>query len=266
MTPTRSPQDDRHPVIAGAEAFAAPGGPNGALVLHGFTGNPGSMIGVAKAFAAEGYAVECPRLPGHGTDIADILETTWSDWSAEAERALERLRAEVGDGRIVVVGLSMGGALTASIGTRHHDLAGLALINAVVEPPGDFRELIQGAIDEGTEVFPGIGADIADPDATESAYAGTPLRPLLTLLDGVQSFQDGLAGITCPILILTSPQDHVVPPSNSDHLAASVGGPVERVTLERSYHVATLDYDKDLVIERVLAFAGQVVAGNVTAG
>ena len=44
---------------------------------------------------------------------------------------------------------------------------------------------------------------------------------------------------------MTSPQDHVVPPENSDILAAGVAGPVERVTLERSYHVATLDYDKD---------------------
>ncbi len=43
---------------------------------------------------------------------------------------------------------------------------------------------------------------------------------------------------------MTSPEDHVVPPTNSDHLAATLGGPVERVTLERSYHVATIDFDK----------------------
>ena len=262
----RTPQDDVHPVLAGAEPYAADGGPHGALVLHGFTGNPASMVGVAKALAGAGYAVECPRLPGHGTDIEDMLATTWDDWSAEAERALDRLRSKLADGgRIVVVGLSMGGALTAWIGTRHADLAGLVLINAVAEPPGPMRALVQSAIDDGTEVFPGIGADIADPDATETAYAGTPLRPLLTLLDAVTAMQDDLAKIACPVLILTSPQDHVVPPTNSDHLAASVRGPVERVTLERSYHVATLDYDKDLVIERVLDFAGRILTVEATA-
>ena len=36
---------------------------------------------------------------------------------------------------------------------------------------------------------------------------------------------------------------------------------MERVTLERSYHVATLDYDKDLIIERTLEFAAKVTAG-----
>ena len=46
---------------------------------------------------------------------------------------------------------------------------------------------------------------------------------------------------------MTSPQDHVVEPGNSDILAEGVSGPVERVTLERSYHVATLDYDKELI-------------------
>jgi len=55
-------------------------------------------------------------------------------------------------------------------------------------------------------------------------------------------------------------EDHVVPPSNSDHLAGSVAGPVERVTLERSYHVATQDYDKDLIFAESVAFANRLTA------
>ena len=38
----------------------------------------------------------------------------------------------------------------------------------------------------------------------------------------------------------------------------AVGGPVERVTLERSYHVATLDYDKDLINEKAVGFSRRV--------
>jgi carboxylesterase len=40
-----------------------------------------------------------------------------------------------------------------------------------------------------------------------------------------------------------------------------VSGPVERVTLERSYHVATIDYDKDLINDRAVAFARRLTAG-----
>ena len=52
-----------------AEPYCAAGGPHGALVLHGFTGNPSSMRGVAEALAAVGFAVELPLLPGHGTSV-----------------------------------------------------------------------------------------------------------------------------------------------------------------------------------------------------
>jgi carboxylesterase len=39
-----------------------------------------------------------------------------------------------------------------------------------------------------------------------------------------------------------------------------VSGPVERVTLERSFHVATLDYDKDEIERRAVEFANKVTA------
>jgi carboxylesterase len=69
-----------------------------------------------------------------------------------------------------------------------------------------------------------------------------------------------LGAIACPALIMTSPQDHVVPPSSSDVLAAGVSGPVERVTLERSFHVATLDYDKEEIERRAVEFARKATA------
>jgi carboxylesterase len=53
-----------------------------------------------------------------------------------------------------------------------------------------------------------------------------------------------------------------VPPANSDHLASLVAGPVERVPLERSYHVATLDHDKALIAERAVAFVHKVSAST----
>ena len=74
-----------YPVLPGAEPWSAEGGPNGALVLHGFTGSPQSMRGDAEALAGAGFTVELPRLPGHGTSIDDMLTTGWADWSAHVE-------------------------------------------------------------------------------------------------------------------------------------------------------------------------------------
>jgi len=245
-------------VLPGAEPFAADGGPHGVLVLHGFTGNPSSMRGLAEACAAAGHAVELPRLPGHGTTVEDMLTTSWSDWTAEVDAAYERLAARCD--RVVVAGLSMGGTLTLWTAARHPEVAGIVLINAAAEASPDMRGAIQSMVDAGETLMDGIGSDVADPDVTESAYDKVPLAPLVSMLDGVGELQDALPRITCPALILTSPQDHVVAPSASDHLAATLGGPVERVTLERSYHVATIDHDKDLIVERTLDFVARVTA------
>ena len=61
-----------------------------------------------------------------------------------------------------------------------------------------------------------------------------------------------------PVLIITSRQDHVVDPADSDHLASTAGGEVEHVWLERSYHVATNDYDRDEIVALVAGFVKQV--------
>src|SRR4249920_1156269 len=98
-------------ILPGAEPWSSEGGPDGVLVLHGFTGSPQSMRGLAVAFAAAGFTVELPRLPGHGTSVEDFLTTTFADWSEAAELAYTDLAARCE--RVVVAGLSMGAMLAA---------------------------------------------------------------------------------------------------------------------------------------------------------
>jgi carboxylesterase len=240
-------------ILPGAEPWTAEGGPAGALVLHGFTGNPASMRGLAEGLAGAGFTVDLPRLPGHGTNVEDLMQTTWADWLAHAEEHYAALAARCD--HVVVVGLSMGGALTAWLGSEHPEIAGLVCINAVVSEPEGMRELVQGMIDGGEDRMPGIASDIADPDSVESAYAETPLAPLVSMFVAADTLDDRLSRITSPLLIINSPQDHVVAPSNSDLLAAQASGPVERLTAERSYHVVTMDYDKQMVINATVDFA-----------
>jgi carboxylesterase len=249
------------PIIDGADPWSHAGEhQDGALVLHGFTGNPGSMRGLAEALADAGFHVEMPLLPGHGTSVDDMLPTRWADWAGEAEAAYQRLRSRVGD--IVVCGLSMGGALALRVGVDHPDVAGLVCINPVTQPQvPEVIAMLRGMVDGGTPVLPGIGSDIADPDVKESAYEGTPIEALLSLLvDGIEPLSHEYAGMRVPLLLMSSPQDHVVEPAQGDYLVERYGGPLERITLERSYHVATQDYDKDLIFESTIKFASRVTA------
>ena len=232
------------------------------LVLHGFTGSPVSMRPLAEVFAAAGFAVELPRLPGHGTAVADMIETGWDDWLTEADRALTALQSRVPQGRVLVAGLSMGGALTTALAQGHPELAGIVLINTPAAIPDEMAGAVEEMMAGGMEVMDSIGGDIADPDADEASYGETPLRPLLTMIMAGKDVRARLSDITQPTLIITSRQDHVVNPADSDVLADTIAGPVERVWLEKSFHVATLDYDKAELEAAALAFAKKVTSSG----
>ena len=233
-----------------------PNGPTGVLVLHGFTGSPQSMRPLAVRFAEAGHSVELPVLPGHGTTIEDLVPTRFDDWHQAAAEAYADLAARCR--RVVVVGLSMGGTL-ATILAVEHEPAALVLINPqVAPPPANVIDVVKKLAEEGVATIPGIGGDIAKENTEELAYAATPVLALVSFIERCQSLVGELGRISCPVLLFTSPQDHVVDPVSSDVLAAGVAGPVERVTLERSFHVATLDHDAKLIEDRAVDFVAEV--------
>lgn len=249
-------------VLPGAEPWsheATADGAAGFLALHGFTGNPSSMRGFAESVAAAGFHVELPRLPGHGTTVEDMQTTGWTDWAGEAEAAYQRLAARTD--RITIGGLSMGGSLTLFTALAHPEVRAIVCVNPATQPrDADTRTMIGELLADGTAVVPGIGSDIADPDAHEISYEGTPLQPLISFLDdGLAPMTDRYGELTMPLLLWTSRQDHVVEPSESEHLAATYGGPVDHRWLERSYHVATQDFDRDTIFLDSVAFLGSVL-------
>jgi len=244
------------PILAGAEPFSSGGGPIGVVVLHGFTGSPQSMRPLAQALAAAGFSVELPLLPGHGTSVEDMVPTRWSDWSSVAEATYSELAGR--SDRVFVAGLSMGGSLAIWLAERHPEIAGIIVVNPLVDPPASsFRDMLHGMIEEGAISVPAIGSDISM-QAIESAYDASPLEPMLSMFEGVDEVAARLGELHCPVLLLSSRIDHVVPPESGDVLAACAGGPVERVFLERSFHVATLDHDAPEIEERAVAFVNKM--------
>ncbi|HET8990460.1 MAG TPA: alpha/beta fold hydrolase [Acidimicrobiales bacterium] len=244
-------------VLPGCEPFSHAGAPAGVLVLHGFTGNPTSMRPLAEAAAAAGYSVELPRLPGHGTSVEDMVTTRFEDWLGEAEAAYDRLVSR--GGRVAVVGLSMGGTLAVRL-AETREVAGAALINPLVKAQPETLEGIGQLLEAGLTTVEAIGSDIKREGTRELSYDATPLAGAQSLFRALGEVEADLVRVTCPVLLVSSREDHVVPPENGDLVAARVSGPLERVWLEDSYHVATLDNDRDLVEASVTAFLARVLA------
>jgi carboxylesterase len=233
-------------LVPGAEPFSGGTGNIGVLLVHGFTGSPRSLRPWAEDLVARGYRVELPLLPGHGTRWEDMERTDWTDWYGAAEAAFDALAAEVDT--VAVCALSMGGSLALEL-AANRPVAALVLVNPSVGT-ADKRFLILPLLSKVIRSIPAIGNDIAQPGVEEGAYARTPLKGVVALTRLWRTVRTHLGGVTAPVLLFRSRTDHVVDPSSAATIIRDVGSKeVQEVMLERSYHVATLDYDAPVIFE-----------------
>ena len=102
--------------------------------------------------------------------------------------------------------------------------------------------------------MPSVGNDIKKPDVTEWGYDVLPTRGVLQLNKLLKSTKANLAKVTAPTLLFHSVEDHVLPISNSDIIMSGISSSnKQRIEMTNSYHVATLDYDADLIFANALA-------------
>jgi carboxylesterase len=240
-------------VMRGAEPFGYEGDETGILLIHGYTGSPQGMRLWGDHLGREGFTVLCPRLPGHGTSVQDLAKTTWSDWVGEAEMSLRGLTERCSS--IFIGALSMGGGIALDLAERHTDLIkGIVPVNPFVYTD-DPRARLAPLLGKLPLMLKGVGNDVADPSQTELCYPKFSTKATATLLAGIKKVHDNLGAVRAPALIFVSRQDHVVPTGNAQRIHDRISSTQKEVVwLERSYHVATLDFDRDTIFERSTAF------------
>lgn len=266
------------PPPAADHSIILPGGRTGVLLLHGLGGTPLEMRELGEGLAALGYSVHCPQLAGHCGSYDDLKAVRWHDWFASAAAALKSLRQTCDT--VIVGGLSTGAILSLNLAARYPDMvdgvAALAptlwlngwmvpyhayLFNIVLQKPianqFDFPDLPpHGVKDEATRHR--VKAAI---DSGVSSIAGLPVTPGGAVIEHrwlVQATRRDLKWVTQPVLIIHPREDDYADMNNVLTIMREVGGPVETVTLDDSYHIITLDRQKHLVAERMAAFVGRV--------
>lgn len=234
--------------------FYLTGSGTGVLLLHGFTSTPQSVAYVGRAIhAATGATINVPLLAGHGLTPEALARTGYKDWLASAEMALDQLRADCD--RVVVAGLSLGGTIALNLAIRFPDRVDRVV--SINGSTGIYRpDQVASLFSAGSEAFsPGIGSDISHPTRRETCYDRIPAatmreRFVLTCATGLM-----LPKLKQPILVFQSREDHVVAPENGSRIVRDVGSSdVTLQWLDRSFHVATLDHDRDEIVTRISNF------------
>lgn len=244
------------------------GDDRGVLCLHGFTGTPFEVRPLAKALAGFGFAVQAPLLAGHGIDVATLAATPWPAWLASAERAMEELAGRT-NRKVAIAGFSMGGLLALRLARLYPErVAALVLMSVPLRlRAGQVRGIrllcrVPPALRFGPlDAIPKLsGSDVSDLEMRQAnpCLPAMPLAGLQNLLALMDEVRADLPAITAPALVVHGRKDHTVPMDDSLELTGSLGSPVvERLWLERSFHLVGIDVERHQLIEAAARFLGR---------
>jgi carboxylesterase len=271
-------------MIAADNSFHFDGGPVAVLLVHGLTGTPVEMRGLGKALARSGCTVHGVQLAGHCGSESDLVATGWRDWHASVLEALDRMRER--HRQVFVGGLSLGAllALTAAA-ERPRDVAGVLLYSTTIFHDGWAMPRLRLLADVGLALGLGrwwrfaerhpfgikderlrerVVAAMLGGDSAAAGNASTPGLSLRELNRMIRVVKRCLPEIRTPALVVHARDDDMTSLRNADYVAARIGGEVEKVILEDSYHMVTLDREREKVALRTLDFIERVGRGTAS--
>jgi carboxylesterase len=243
--------------------FFFPGAGVSALLVHGLTGTPYEMRYLGERLAARGVRVRGVKLAGHAGTPEELGEAGYDNWYESVVNGLEELRQH-GE-PVVVVGLSMGAVLAARLTADQGEaIAGVTLLAPAFFLPRSTTIMLKGlrgllgSLVDSIYLYSRGGSDIHDA-AAKSVHPTCHLMPLsapLKLFELSAMVKPMLSRITQPALVMHAPRDHTCPMrKNLDYVMRHLGSAEKRaVELEESYHVITVDSEKERVVDEVAGF------------
>ena len=226
---------------------------HGVLMLHGFTGTPGTVLPVGMALAEAGLTVQGILLPGHGYTLNDMQQCRWYDWLFAAQAGFDALSRRCK--RVSVVGLSMGGTLTLALceSRRVYRAVPIAAALKTVNRKNWAAPLLWRSF----PVLYGGRAEVQEDFLEEYnvAYTGTPLRNVSDLNKLMHLVKQNLDKIICPLLVVQAGKDKTVHPDSAKWILNKTSSThKEYLFLKESPHVCTVGKERALLKQRVVEF------------
>jgi len=243
-------------------------GDQAVVFVHGFPFRASMWEPQIPVAVEAGRRVVVPDLPGFGRSAVPAARSEYS-----IDRYADLVEALVGDlglGKVVLVGLSMGGYVALAVARRHPDvLAGLVLADtradpdspegrqarsdqqALVEERGDVTPLVDGLL---TRILAEAGPRHAEVGATlGDMMRSTAPGGWIGALEAMKQRRDQtdlLPSIAVPTLVVVGEGDALAPVDVAEAMAKAIPGARLEVVPDAG-HVANLENPE--VFNRVLA-------------
>jgi len=101
---------------------------------------------------------------------------------------------------------------------------------------------------------------LATADGSDVGTSGTPAAMVLEHRWMVEAAMKNLKAVDQPTLIVHSREDDHADLNNATYLQRALGGTVDMVVLDDSYHMVTLDRQRQLVVDKTKTFIDRVVS------
>jgi len=257
------------------------------LLLHGLSGNPLELQHLARRLRDNGYFVESSPIPGYafGTRERAYDMGTWREW---LNVALERFDAlSAAHESVFISGLCIGAVLAMMVALeRPGQVSGLSLISTTLAYDGWATPWYRSLVNLGyhtplrnmisiAEKHPyglknermrdWVARAMASHGDSAAGAARLPLTGIYQAQRMIKTVRQRMSEIHAPALVLHAVEDDVASPKSAEFVASHIGSEeIRTVLFNNSYHMLTLDNDRDAVAEETLGFFARMIAARDT--
>ena len=249
------------------------------ILLPGLNGGGLELGQLPNFLNSNGFETLIPEIKGYlyGT-TADSFDT----WISQIHGAIDNLRAEYKT--INLAGISMGSTLALAVASQRTDISSIALLSPVLRYDGWsvpwYRFLLDIGYNLGIRNWEYSEREpfgIKNPDlrrrvkdrfkAHELSEVGAPLITARHLHEakGLMSYvTKNLDAITSRLLIVQSVEDDTCSIWSAEKILTETKSDLRRVIwLGNSYHIVTIDNEREVVLNEVLRFFTRAAGGNL---
>jgi acylglycerol lipase len=246
------------------------------VIAHGLAEHSGRYRNLAEFFTGRGYAVYGLDLPGHGrSEGSRCYINRFSDYTEDVGSFLDLVRNEGREGKIFLLGHSMGGTIAVDFAVGYQDELTGMLISAAVMKVGysvtPFQVMAAGIL---SRLVPKMGVSVLDATAISKdpavvdAYVNDPLvyrgkiraRTGAELIRTIGELSTRLPEIRLPVLIMHGTEDRLSEPEGSRMLYEKLGSADKTLKMyEGLYHEIFNEPER----EQVMADAASWIAAHL---